>query len=119
MKIGDNEKVLVDNVDTFLKSAKLVYNTTDFTSATILYFKALFSVLDLIILKDKGIIPKDHPERFRILESSYHELYKFLDKIYPDYRSTYTSILNKEICDRVRKNVEKIIREQGISKNNK
>lgn len=114
----ENEKVLIGNAKRFLGSAKLVYKTNDFTSATILYFKALFSILDLVILKDTGNIPKDHSERFRILESSYTDLYNTLDRIYLEYRNTYTSIINKETCDKVRENVERIAKEQKISEDN-
>lgn len=119
-QVNDKNKkeVLLDNINKFLKSAEIVYKTNDFTSATILYFKALFSILDFIILKDSGKIPKDHSERFRILESEHPKLYLLLDKLYPSYRTTYTSIINKGICDKIKENVERIIKEQGIFENN-
>jgi len=44
------EDELIKNVKTILKSADLVYTNKDYTSATILYFKAIFSILDFIIL---------------------------------------------------------------------
>ena len=108
----DNESILKENIRGFLKSAELVYKTSDFTSATILYFKALFSILDLIILRGRGKIPKDHSERFRILELDYNELYIILDKLYPDYRDTYTVKINKEICHKIKENVERVVKEQ-------
>jgi len=40
------------------KSAELVYDAKDYTSATILYFKTLFLILDLHILENYGKIPK-------------------------------------------------------------
>ncbi|MBN2422010.1 hypothetical protein JXB41_02185 [Candidatus Woesearchaeota archaeon] len=43
-----------------LSSANIVYDTGDYTSATILYFKSAFLVLDYIILLSKGKTPKDH-----------------------------------------------------------
>ena len=119
-RVNDKNKkeVLLENIDKFLKSAGIVYKTDDFTSAAILYFKALFSILDFIILKDRGKIPKDHSERFRILESEHPKLYLLLDMLYPSYRTTYTSIINKETCDKIKENVERITKEQGIFENN-
>lgn len=108
------EEILKENVRKFMSSANLVYQVGDFTSATILYFKALFSVLDLIIFNKIKRIPKDHTERFRILEENFPIFYNLIDKLYPDYRSTYTHNLNKSDCDRVKNNVERIIKEQNI-----
>ena len=113
-----DENLFKNNIKTFLNSAELVYNTQDFTSATILYFKALFTAIDIIILKNKGKIPKDHSERFRILELFEPVLYSLLDKIYPIYRNTYTTTINKETCDKIKENVKRIIKEQKILEDN-
>lgn len=114
----DEEEVLKENIKQFLKSAELVHGTNDFTSATILYFKSLFAILDLIILKDIGSVPKDHSERFRILESKYSKLYSILDILYPFYRNTYINKVDKKTCEKVKENVKRIIKEQRIFENN-
>ncbi len=116
--INERELILLDNAKTFLKSAKIIYDTGDFTSASTLYFKALFSILDLIIFRDKREIPKDHSERFRTLEKEYASLYIFLAKLYPDYRNAYNSKINKQTCDRVKEDVERVIKEQKIFESN-
>ncbi len=97
-----------------LHSAEIVYKTGDYTSATILYFKAWFVMIDHIILETLGKSPKDHAERFRILEKEFPEMYSVLDKEYPIYRDTYTISISKDICDEVKKNVERFIKEQQI-----
>jgi len=112
--IKDEAFILKENIQNFLKSANIIYNSGDFTSATILYFKCLFAVLDLIILKNQGKVPKDHSERFKILEKNYPSFYELLDKLYSLYRDTYSLKINKENCLRVRLNVERIIKEQKI-----
>jgi|SRR3989338_5441491 len=114
----NEEDVINENIRSFLKSAELVYKSGDFTSATILYFKTLFVIFDLLILKGLGRTPKDHGERFRILESNYPDLYTLLDKTYPIYRNTYTVKINKETADGVKKNVETVIKEQRIFEDN-
>ncbi len=105
---------LIDIIKSLKNSADILYKTKDFTSATILYFKLLFLVLDHIILKEKGTTPKDHTERFRVLQLNFPSLYLVLDKYYPVYRDTYSLIINKEICDEIKENVNKIIKEYKI-----
>lgn len=105
---------LQDKTRHFLKSAELVYEAKDYTSSTILLFKAFFAVLDLIILQKTGKSPKDHTERFRILEKDFPGLYRILDKYYVIYRDTYTLTINKTTCDEIKENVKRIIEEQKI-----
>lgn len=104
----------VKTLGKILNSARLVYETDDYTSATILYFKAAFIALDIILLKCKGKAPKDHTERFRMLEEPYPDLYEFIDKYFKIYRNTYTTTIDKAACDEVKKNVYKIIERYKI-----
>ena len=110
--------MLVKNIQTLLASANLVYRAKDYTSATILYFKCLFVILDCIILKKDGKTPKDHTERFRILEKDFPALYTVLDKYFPIYRDTYSLAINQDKCDELKENVERIIKEQKIPVDN-
>src|SRR3989338_481680 len=105
---------LLDQAKTFWKSAELIYKTKDYTSAAILYFKSLFVLTDWIIFQKKRITPKDHTERFRILQEEFPGIYTILDKIFPIYRSTYSIKIEKEQCDEVRKNATKLAKEQKI-----
>lgn len=105
---------LLNNVRMFLKSAKAVYDLNDFTSATTLYFKAVFVVMDYISLESIGKTPKDHTERFRILEQNFPDLYRFLDSFFQIYTKTYSYTIDKKTCDVVRENVERIIKKYKI-----
>ena len=108
------EKELSENIKSVWASAELVYSTKDFTSAAILYFKAAFSILDLILLRSDKKVPKDHTERFRMLEGKYPDMYEFLDKFFKVYRDTYTTTIDKETCERVKGNVKRIIEEYEV-----
>ncbi len=108
------EKELIRNILTFKKSADLVYQNKDFTSATILLFKTLFVALDLVILRKVRLTPKDHTERFRILEKDFPPYYLLLDKFFSVYRSTYSTTIDEETCKEVKDNVEKVIKDLGI-----
>jgi len=105
---------LIENIKSFLSSAELVYKKGDYTSASILFFKSLFAVLDLIILKKSGKTPKDHSERFRLLQNEFPELYEILDKLYPVYRETYTLKIEKDVCDKIKENVDSITKKYKI-----
>ncbi len=106
------EQELLANIRTFLGSAELVYHHQDYTSATILYFKTLFVALDLIIFRKKRITPKDHNERFRILQKEFLPEYQLVDKYFRIYQSTYSTAVDKQTCEEVRNHVRKIVQEQ-------
>ena len=105
---------LIKNLNLIISSADMVFDNDDYTSATILYFKALFAALDMIILKKLGITPKDHTERFRMLEKNMPEIYVLLDKYFRIYRDTYSVSIDKNTCTKIKDEVKRIIKEQGI-----
>jgi uncharacterized protein (UPF0332 family) len=95
------------NVQTFLKSAELVWQEGDFTSATMLYFKALFVAYDYLLLLRASKAPQDHTERFQLLRRYFPEEYELLDRYFAVYRSTYTSIIDKQTAGEIRDYVKK------------
>lgn len=101
----------------FKKSADSLYVSKDYTSATILYFKTWFAILDLILLDKTGQSPKDHGERFRLLEKEFPNAYLRLDKEFSTYRDTYSKIIDKSICDRIKKVVEDELNTYSIKEN--
>ena len=105
---------LFKNIKMIMGSADLIYSNKDYTSATILYFKALFSILDYIILISKGNTPKDHSERFRILQQFHPKLYESLDKYFKIYRDTYSILIDKQTCDTIKDYVKRIAKEYKI-----
>ena len=108
------EQELLANVRTCLSSAELVYQRGDYTSATMLYFKTVFVALDILILRKLKRTPKDHAERFRILEKEFPEQYALLDKYYPVYRSTYSVTIDQDTGQEIRNYVTRIIAQIGI-----
>jgi uncharacterized protein (UPF0332 family) len=109
------EQELLNNIKTFFSSGELVYKAKDYTSATILYFKCLFVLLDYIIFLKFGKTPKDHTERFRMLEHDFPDLYVILDKYFWIYRDTYSQTIEREKCNEVRDNVRSILKQQKIT----
>jgi hypothetical protein len=99
----------------FLKSAETLYDLKDYTSATILYFKTWFAVQDFILLEKVGRSPKDHNERFLLLKKEFLESYMEIDKEFSTYRDTYSKIIDKQTCDRIRKIVTNEISKYKIN----
>ncbi len=99
----------------FKHSADTLYGTLDFTSATILYFKALFAIQDFVLLDKTGESPKDHAERFRKLEQYFPDLFRELDIEFSTYRDTYSKIIDKETCNRIKRIVENDIKRYNFT----
>jgi uncharacterized protein (UPF0332 family) len=100
---------LLNNVKTFLKSAELVYTAKDYTSAVMLYFKALFVAYDLLLLRKAGKAPQDHSERFQLMREHFPEEYDLLDRYFSVYRSTYTITIDEATAKEIRNYVKKSI----------
>src|SRR3989344_3710001 len=98
----------------FKNSADSLYKSGDYTSATILYFKTWFAIQDYILLDKLGQSPKDHTERFKLLKNKFPKTYIKLDKEFSTYRDTYSKIINKESCERIKKTVENEIANYSI-----
>lgn len=108
------KQALARNILNFWRSAELVYKNGDWTSACTLYFKALFVIIDYILLLAGHDVPKDHGDRFRTIERHFPRIYKALDRLYPIYRNTYSLTISKRDCDEVRRYVKRLIEEHKI-----
>lgn len=102
--------VLKKNADEYYRNALLSEKKGDYNSAVTLLFKALAALCDLFIFNKENKIPSSHTERFRILETKYPDLYKIADKDFSFYQDSYTLRLNKEVCDVLRQDVEKLFK---------
>lgn len=99
----------------FKKSADTLFELKDYTSATILYFKTWFAIQDKILLEKIGKAPKDHAERFRLLESNFKRTYILLDKEFGTYRDTYSRLIDDETAKRLKSLVENELNNYEIS----
>lgn len=108
--------ITIQQILVFKTSADMLYLAKDYTSATILYFKVLFAIQDWLLFGKIGESPKDHTERFRQLEKNFPQLFKELDFEFSTYRDTYSKIMDKETCDRIKKTVENDLAKFKIKK---
>jgi hypothetical protein len=82
-------------------------------NSLILYSKSLFALCDIIIFKKFEKLPKNHSERFRILEENFPLIYEIVDKIWSDYRDTYSKSSNKESIESIKDGIKKISETEG------
>ncbi len=105
---------LINTIRKDKSSADLLFTNKYYTQATILYFKTLFAISDYIIQKETGEIIKTHTQRFQILKTKFKELYEINDKYFPIYQQTYSTEIEKSVCEEIKKNVELLIKKNNI-----
>ncbi len=69
-----------------------------YKNATILFSKALFALCDILIQQKLHKLPKNHNERFRLLERYFPATYKVVDRIFSHYTDAYSQPILKETC---------------------
>lgn len=79
-----------------------------YKNAVILFSKALFALCDLLIFNKLKKLPKNHNERFRILEEYFPETYSIADNIFTHYTDAYSKPILKETCERIKDGIKNI-----------
>ena len=102
------EEDLEKNVEEFLESAEEDFIKKRYNSAIGSYFKAFSSLCDLEIYKLKGILPKNHSERFFFLNISFKEVYKIMSSLFDTYTKIYNLRLELKDALIFKENVKKI-----------
>ncbi len=87
-----------------------------YKNSTILFSKSLFALCDLIIFLKLKKLPKNHNERFRILENHLPEVYFIVDSIFKHYTDAYSKPALKETCEEIKDGIKKIIQNNELSK---
>lgn len=86
-----------------------------YKNAAILLSKSLFALCDLIIYKKLKRLPKNHTERFRILEEYFSEIYEIVDTIFSHYTDAYSKPILKETCEKIKNGIKKITSNNEVS----
>lgn len=103
---------------TFLEeysSATLLEKEAKYKSTTILLSKAVFALVDYILFRKYKVLPKNHVERFRILERREPELYSLLDSLWNEYTDTYHKPAAAESITLLKDAIEKISQNESTS----
>lgn len=85
-----------------------------YKNATILFSKALFALCDVVIYSKLAKLPKNHGERFRILEAYFPEIYAFVDEVFSHYTDAYSKPILKKACEKIKDGIKKISRDTEL-----
>ena len=100
-----------DLIQTFLEEyegAQEELSKDRYKNSVILFSKALFAICDILIQKKLNKLPKNHSERFRILEQYFKEVYEIVDEIFDKYTDSYSKPILKETCESIKNGIKKI-----------
>lgn len=97
-------------------SAKILKEMNKLKSALILISKSLFALCDYIIFKRYSSLPKNHSERFRILELKEKKIYERVDSIWSKYTDTYSKPSNEESYKLLNKVIKDIVKNEELDK---
>lgn len=90
------------------ESALILLDHGKHKSVTILLSKALFALTDFLIFQEYSKLPKNHGERFRILEEKEPRIYKIVDQIWETYTDAYSKPALRESIDLLIKAIKRI-----------
>lgn len=79
-----------------------------YKNSAILFSKALFAACDILIQNKLSKLPKNHTERFRILEQYFKDVYIIADEIFDKYTDSYSKPILKETCEDIKDGIKKI-----------
>jgi uncharacterized protein (UPF0332 family) len=87
-----------------------------YKNAVILLSKSIFALCDVIIYLKLNKLPKNHSERFRILEEYFEDIYSIVDNIFSHYTDAYSKPVLKETCIKIKNAIHKITKNKELPK---
>lgn len=108
------DELLLRNIKEFLAYSYEAYGKGSYNTAITLFFKALVSIIDYHLFLKTGAIPSSHEGRFRALELKFPGLYRIIDADFPLYTESYRMTVSKNDAEKVKRDVESLIRQFKI-----
>jgi len=99
-------KILKENFDEYFGLGNEVFKRKKYNSATILFFKAIVSGIDIFIFKKEGFVPSSDVQRSRILEEKCPELFDIFDKDFLFYQGGVK--VDKEAAEVLKEDAKRI-----------
>ncbi|MBU2523336.1 MAG: hypothetical protein KKE23_03535 [Nanoarchaeota archaeon] len=87
---------LLDNINEFLESGEDNLKKERFNAAISDFFKAIVVACDYMIYRDMKILPKNHSERFSLLNKYFKEIYGEVSSLFIIYTNSYNFKIKKE-----------------------
>jgi uncharacterized protein (UPF0332 family) len=87
---------LLKNAKEFMESGDENYKKERFNAAVSDYFKTVVILCDYLIYMEIKLLPKNHNERFSLLERYFVDIYGKVSKLFRLYKKSYNLRLGKE-----------------------
>lgn len=87
---------IVENALEFLESGEDNLKKNRWNAAVSDFFKAISNFCDYMLYKKIRVFPKNHNERFQLLEKYFKEIYNKIIELFKKYRESYNLRLKKE-----------------------
>lgn len=97
------------------ESASILEKLGKIKSSLILYSKALFAIVDYIIFNKYKKLPKNHSDRFRILQEKETFIYNKLDSVWNKYTDAYKKPSDSESLLMLKNAILEIIKNERTS----
>ena len=108
--MGDISKDLIANFKEFITSAERDFQENRYNPAISSYFKAIAILCDYVIYKQRGLLPKNHRERFLFLEQEFGKAYFLVSPLFKEYTDSYNLRIQKEQVLRLKECVNELKR---------
>ena len=108
------KEILEKTAKEYFASAEDELKKQRFNSAVVLFFKALVSFTDLLLLNKINVSPSSHNDRFRKTQENFPEVYNLLDKDFPFYQDSYIKIMTKELVEVIKDDARTVAKKAGI-----
>jgi uncharacterized protein (UPF0332 family) len=99
---------LLNNAREFLESGRDNLEKERFNASTSDFFKAIVVFCDYLIYCEIKRVPKNHKDRFNLLEVYFNEIYQVVAKLFKPYTDSYNLKSTKEDSLRFKKYAEEI-----------
>ncbi len=107
---------LLDNFNDFISSAERDFQERKYNPAMSSYYKAIAILCDFFIYKERGLLPKNHRERFLFLEMNWKEAYTLISPLFKEYTDSYNTRIQREQTIKMRDCIEKLKRIFNLEK---
>lgn len=97
-----------------LAGAKTEFAARRFVNAALLFAKATFTLVDLVMVKRGLEPPKDHSARFDVLERKFPRFYRMIQRVFKLYRATYAGVADEKACREIKRVIQAIAGTEGI-----
>lgn len=108
--MADIDKDLMANFHDFLESAETDVQEKRYNPAISSYFKAIAILCDSVIYNERGLLPKNHSERFLFMELHFKEAHDLISPLFKEYTDSYNTRIQKEQVLRLKESVETLKR---------